>query len=396
MTGVGRASVRHRGRRRMVLAGWLLGALAVVVRAVMVQLLQGAYWQTAALDQHEQTLEVPATRGSILDRNGNPLAGSNETFRVAVAPRELVPESRDRVVGILSSELGLPRATLASLSDPERKWVELRGWHPPRVRDPLDSIQGVYLTREWRRFYPHRELALGVLGSILDEEGRGGIEGGFNDHLRGTPGREIQARDNVGDPIPGQSVLVKPPVAGGDVVLTLDRDYQEIGHEALAAAMEETGAQGGDLIVSDPATGEILALVSLRADGAVSLSSVNAPYEPGSTLKPFTVAGILQNGVGSLSDTVDGESGRWTVEGRTITDVHKMELMTLAEALKESSNVGVAKAAQGLSPAQQYETLRDFGFGAPTGIQIPGEASGTLRRPSEWSRQSPASLAIGY
>lgn len=396
MTTVRSRPRRFTGRRRILLSFWLLAGLVVVSRAAVVQVAQGPQWQEAAMGQHRETLEVPAPRGTILDRNGNPLAASNVTYRVEVAPRELLPETREQVLEHLAQELKLDRSTLAGLRDRERSWVVVPGRFPPRVRESLAGIQGVYLTRELERFYPHQTLARGVLGTVLDGAGRGGIEGAFHEHLAGIPGREVQARDSEGNPIPGQSYLVAPPEDGGQVVLALDRDLQEIGHEALAEAIKETGARGGDLIVSDPRTGEILTLVSIRDGNATGLSAINAPYEPGSTLKPFTVAGILDRGVATLADSVDGEDGRWRIEGRTLTDTHPHDHMTLADALRVSSNIGVAKAAQGLSPAQQFQNLRDFGFGSLTGIEIPGEAPGTLRRPEKWSRQSQASLAIGY
>jgi len=388
--------VRYRGRRRLLLLGWLLGCLIILARAGMVQILQGPQWQAAAQDQHREKLDVPAARGAILDRNENPLAASHETFRVGVAPRELLTDSLEVVVARLTAELELKKSTIRALRDSTRRWVVVPGRFPAQVRESLRGIQGVYLERELERFYPHPTLARGVLGVILDGEGRGGVEEGFDGHLRGASGGEIQARDNEGNPIPGQSFLTRAPVSGGDVVLTLDRDLQEISHEALSSAIEETGAAGGDLVITDPKTGEILSLVSLREGRFGALSAINAPYEPGSTLKPFTVAGILLHEVGALSDSVDGEEGQWRVEGRTLTDTHPHEEMTLADALRVSSNIGVAKAAQALSLSQQYELLRDFGFGAPTGLEIPGESSGILRRPEDWSRQSPASLAIGY
>jgi cell division protein FtsI (penicillin-binding protein 3) len=383
-------------RRRLLLAVWLLGAVAILIRAANVQIAQGTHWRQVALAQHEEAMEVSAPRGRILDRNGNPLASSLEAFRVGVAPRELHPDRRDEVVALLASELNLSRKTIRALSDPDKSWVQIPDLYPPRIRDPLADLRGVYLTREWKRSYPYDDLARGVLGAMLDGAGRGGIEGGFDGHLRGESGHEVHARDSRGHPIPGQSILVAPPIPGGDVVLTLDRDLQEIAHEALAASIRETGARGGDLIISDPKTGEILSLVSIQPNNTAALSAINAPYEPGSTLKPFTVSGILLHSVASLSDSVDGEEGRWQVGGRTLTDVHPHGKMTLAEALKVSSNVGVAKMAQGLSPSQQYEALRDFGFGSRSGIEIPGEASGALPHPSDWTRPSPSALAIGY
>lgn len=387
---------RFKGRRRILLTAWLLAMLGLVARAGVVQVAQGPLWQEVALSQHRQTLEVPGPRGTILDRNGNPLAASNVTFRVGVAPRELLPETRDQVLERLRGELKLDRKTLAALRNESRPWVVIPGRFPPQISEDLRGIRGVYLERELERFYPHRTLARGVLGTVLDGEGRGGIEGAYDQHLAGVSGREVQARDNEGNPIPGQSYLMSVPRAGGLVVLTLDRDLQEIAQEALASAIKDTRAKGGDLIVSDPRTGEILTLVSIKDGNATGLSAINAPYEPGSTLKPFTVAGILDHGVATLTDSVDGEEGRWRIEGRTLTDIHPHQDMTLADALRVSSNIGVAKAAQGLTPAQQFQNLRNFGFGSPAGLKIAGEAPGTLRRPDEWSRQSPVSLAIGY
>ncbi|MFH1762780.1 MAG: penicillin-binding transpeptidase domain-containing protein [Gemmatimonadota bacterium] len=387
---------RYRWRRRLLLAGWLVGGLVIVARSASVQILQGSYWTERALAQHQQALEVPGRRGAILDRNENPLATSNETFQVSVAPRELRPETRDANVAVLASELGLSRKTIRSISDPEKSWVEIQEGFPPRIREALEPIQGVYLKRGWTRHLQYGELARDVLGTLQDGSGSGGIEGGFDEHLRGTAGEEIQARDSGRNPIPGQSILVKPPVPGGDVILTLDRDIQEIGHEALAAAIRETGAKGGNLIVTDPGTGEILSLVSIQDGKPGNLSAINSPYEPGSTLKPFTVAAILGHSVASLADSVDGGGGRWMAGGKMLTDVHPYGKMTLGDALRVSSNVGVAKVAEGLSRAQQYEMLRDFGFGTRTGIELQPEASGKLPRPSDWSRTSPSRLAIGY
>jgi cell division protein FtsI (penicillin-binding protein 3) len=376
--------------------GWLAASLGVFLKAGKIQVLERDHWRAAAEGQQEELVKIPAPRGAILDRNGDPIAASHETFRVSVAPGELPEALRAETVARLAAELDLPRTTRRRVADPGNKWVVVPGRYPPLTQEALRSIPGVYFEKELKRYYPRGTLAQGVLGTVHDGTGKGGIEGRFEDHLRGTPGEEVQARDNEGRPIPGQAYPLAAPRPGGQVTLTLHRDIQEIGHAALTRAIEETGARGGDLLISDPKTGEILALVSIQDGNAAALSAINTPYEPGSTLKPFTVAGILMNGVGALGDSIDTEGGVWRVEGRTIRDVHVGGKVTLADALRFSSNVGVAKAAQALDHAQQYEILRDFGFGSLSGIGLAGEVEGILRRPPNWSRQSPASLAIGY
>lgn len=381
-------------RRRSVLAAWLLATGALAARAVQIQVVQASEWAAIAEAQHRMDLDVAAPRGAVLDRDGMPLAVSRERFRVAFAPREV--SDLDAVRKVLAEELGLPARQARTLTDPARPWSIVPGLHAPGVRDHFRGIRGVRFERELQRHHPHGALARGVLGLVREDRGAGGIEMAFEDVLRGTPGREVVARDHLGQPIPGERLLVQSPASGDDVVLTLDMDLQEIAQEALEEAIERTGARGGDVLVTDPATGEILALVSLRGGEPAGLSAIHTPYEPGSTLKPFTVAGLLSEGLATLEDTVDVGNGTWRVEGRTLHDVHSSGLMSIGDALRVSSNVGIAKAASRFSRGQQYETLRDFGFGVPTGIELPGEAPGVLRHPTDWSDQSPASLAIGY
>jgi cell division protein FtsI (penicillin-binding protein 3) len=381
-------------RRRLVLAGLLFGAAAVLLRAGQVQIVQAAEWRDLAEAQHRTDVAIEATRGSILDRDGTPLAVSRERIRVSVAPREI--RDLDAVRELLREELGLTRSQVVQLTSRERVWGVAPHTYAPDVRERLRSVPGVHLERVLQRFHPHGDLARSVLGVVQEGSGRGGIEQAFDSLLGGTPGREVVARDNVGREIPGERVTMIAPRAGGEVVLTLDMDLQEIAQQALEEAIEETDAHGGDVVVTDPRTGEVLALVSIRGGRTTALSAVNTPYEPGSTLKPFTVAGLLQRHLASMEDTVDVGDGSWNVEGRTLHDTHTRGRLSIGEALRESSNVGIAKAALALTPGAQYENLRDFGFGSPTGIGLPGEVPGTLRRPDRWTAQSPVSLAIGY
>ncbi len=381
-------------RRRLILAGWLLALLGVAARSGQVQGVQSLTWRATAEAQQTKDMEIAAARGAILDRDGAPLAVSQERYKIGVAPQELQDPAEARA--LLQAAVGLSARRARQVVSPDRRWSVIPGTYSPAVREQLNGVRGIHPERRLERSHPHGGLARGILGSVIDGEGQGGIEQQLDAWLRGTAGREVVARDSRGRPIPGETFQVAAPHPGGEVVLTLDVDLQEIARQALHEAVTSTEARGGDVLVTDPHTGEIMAMVSLRDGRTTGLGAINTPYEPGSTLKPFTVAGLLQLGVGSLDDSVDVEDGTWGVAGRTLHDVHAEGVMTVSDALRKSSNVGIAKAAQSFRPGEQYENLRDFGFGTLTGIELPGEARGRLPRPLDWSAQSPASLAIGY
>jgi cell division protein FtsI (penicillin-binding protein 3) len=379
-------------RRRAVLAGWLACSGVIAMRAGQIQILQASEWERIAHEQQVGDQVLPAARGPIYDRNGQPLSVTRERVRVNIAPREVgEPET---LRALLVETLGVSTAQ-AGRYVTSGKWSVV-GLYPPAVRDRLESIRGVHLDRVFERFYPHRQLARGVLGTVIDEDGRGGIEQLYDHVLSGTPGSQVVARDNLGRPIPGEEITVERPRTGGEVVLTVDTNLQEIAQTALLEAIEKHDAVGGDVLITDPFTGEILALFSTRDGHNGALSALNAPFEPGSTLKPFTVAGLLQYDLADMNDLVDVGNGRWEVEGRVLTDTHTQGVLSVREALQESSNIGIAMVAQAMEPGLQYENLRDFGFGTRTGIDLPGEVPGTLRRPDRWTGQSRASLAIGY
>ena len=381
-------------RRRLTLTCWLVVAAVMVARSAEVQVVERAQWMAEALAQHEKSRVVPAARGRILDRNGGELAVSRWRAVVGVSPREV--RNRDDVAAALVEHLGVTAGTARDMSAGTDAWKVVPGRYLMTEAEGLRGLRGVYVEDELRRVYPREGLARGLLGVVREGVGRGGIEQSMDSVLAGRPGREIVVRDNRGREVPGQVVVVKPPVAGRDVMLTIDQDLQAIAEEKLAAAIDAAGAEGGDLVITDPRTGEILALTSVVNGSNAALSAVNTTYEPGSTMKPFTTAALLYHRVAGLSDSVDTGDGSWSVHGRTITDIGDGGWMTLHDVIKRSSNVGIAKFATLLSRGQQYTTLRDFGFGTLTGVPLPGEASGVLRRPEEWSLLSNHSLAYGY
>lgn len=386
----------HARRRRFLLVGLMAGVLLLLGRGVQVQVLQAAEWDSRAAQQQREALTLPAERGTLYDRNGVPLAATREVLRVSVAPREV--RDADALVALLRETLAVDARTARRAVSPERRWVVLPGRHELTVRSALRGVDGVYLERVLERFYPHGELARPLLGSVgSDGSPLGGLEAELDSILRGEDGSAVVRRDARGDPIPGALVPVAEPKSGLSVRLTLDLGLQEIAEQALREAVAEHDAEGGDLIFADPRTGEILAAASHRAEGPRNhWPGVTDAYEPGSTMKPFILGGLLDRGLATLEDSVDTGNGQLRQGSRTISDVERHEWLTAAGVLRHSSNVGIVKLAGRLSPVQQYETLRDFGFGTPTGLTYPSESSGRLLRPARWSGYSQASLAMGY
>jgi cell division protein FtsI (penicillin-binding protein 3) len=385
-------------RRRILLVGILVGASVVVGRAAQLQVVEGGRWRERAEDQHADRLVLPAPRGTIYDRNGVPLAASEESYRVALAPRELA--DRGGVASLLEQVLGLSAAEARRALDPGRRWVVLPGLHDAMARGRLAGEKGVYFEAVMRRSYPHGELARALLGAVsADGVAAGGVESELDSLLAGQPGVAIVRRDARGVSIPGALLDAVQPVPGADVYLTIDAGLEEIAEQAVRAAVDSTRAAGGEMILADPRTGEVLAAVTVRPDapqGGAQWRAATDTYEPGSTFKPFFVATLLAEGRATLDDSVFAENGRAVIDGRTVQDVEKLGWITLRDGLRESSNICMVKFSSRVAPGDQFRYLRAFGFGSPTGVRYPSESSGVLRRPTAWSRYSQGSLAIGY
>ncbi len=385
----------HVRRRRLMLAVLLLGGVGLLGRGFQLQVLQAAEWEGLAERQQREQVPLPAARGGIYDRNGVPLATTREMIRVATAPREI----RDRagVRAALAEALELSPSWLDRAVDTDRRWVVLPGRYEPTVRGSLGGQTGVYLERSLERYRPHGEIAAELVGTTSgDGRALGGVELEMDSLLVGREGYAVVRRDGAGEPIPGALIPVREPRPGHDVYLTLDLGLQEIAEGALRDAIAENDAEGGDLIFADPRTGDILASASVRADGTRHWRSVTDPYEPGSTIKPFNMAALLERGLVSLGDSVYTERGYYRHGRREIRDVHGYEWLTAGEVLRYSSNIGMVKLTDTLAAPDLYATLRSFGFGSPTGVRYPSESGGRLKRPEGWSGYTRASLAMGY
>lgn len=380
-------------RLRVVEVAFGLGVAAVVARAAQVQLIEGARYRATAEAQRTEQVVLPARRGALYDRNGVPLALTREMYHVGVAPGELRDPRRD--VPNIAAALGRSvRRVERALRGP---YAYFRGPYSASQIEPLRRVRGVHLTHEAERFYPSADFARSVIGRPGDE-GRpaSGLERALDSLLVGEPGSAVVLRDGHGRRFESPSRLGAFPVPGDDVYLTIDAELQDIVERALADGIERYDAEGGDVVVLEPRTGAVLALASRRADGSTPPTAFTTVFEPGSTAKIFTAAVLLQEHLVTERDSVSGEHGVWVGRYRRIRDDHPEDWLTLRRAIYVSSNIAIAKFAQRLTPAQQYGMLRDFGLGAPTGIEFPAESRGTLARPDQWTAVSAGSLAMGY
>jgi cell division protein FtsI (penicillin-binding protein 3) len=391
-------------RIAVVQLGFVIAVLAILARAAQLQLFQGERWAEQAARQRTERAVLPAKRGGLYDRNGVPLALSQEFYHVGVAPNELAdPRAAGRQ---LIRSLGLVPAAVWQDLRAGKRWIYYHGPYTATQVQPLRPLDGIHLSRDFQRFYPSRSLARPIIGGLSPDRpgGAAGLELSLDSLLTGQPGEAVLLKDRAGRRYDSPARLVREPVAGDDVILTLDAELQEIAERGLEGAIDEMRADGGDVVFLDSRNGELLALASRQAAGSARASVFTDPFEPGSTAKLFTAAALLTLGRVTEEDAVFAEGGTWrmpiTSSGRTrvITDAHRSTgNLTLAKAIQVSSNIGMAKFSSRLSPEEQYEMLRDFGFGAPTGTEFPSESRGRLERPDRWEPMyTRASVAMGY
>lgn len=388
--------------------GFSLAILAILARAAQLQLFQGDRWAEQATRQRTERVMLPARRGGLYDRDGVPLAVSQEFYHIGVAPNEL---SDARVASrMLSRHLGVSWSALERDLRAGKRWIYYHGPFTATQVQPLRRLAGVHLSRDFQRFYPSRSLARPIIGGISPDRpaGAAGLELALDSLLTGEPGEAVLLKDRAGRRYDSPSRLIRDPVPGNNVVLTIDAELQEIAEHGLDEALTAMKADGGDVVFLDPNNGELLALASRQASragsGSTRASTFTDPFEPGSTAKLFTAAALLVHRRVDRSDAVFAEGGTWrmpiTSSGRVrvITDAHKSTgNLTLARSIQVSSNIGMAKFSSRLSPEEQFEMLRDFGFGTPTGAEFPSESRGRLARPDKWQPMyTRASMAMGY
>jgi cell division protein FtsI/penicillin-binding protein 2 len=381
--------------------------LAVVGRLIYIQALQREKYQKMAKVQHLSEIPLLAQRGLIYDRSENILALNEASVSVGLDLR--LVKNRAEYAEKLAPLLGESAADLRQLMKRGHNFIWLRRRVDPDLAKKIKGLKlpGIRLEKDARRRYPHDENAAHVLGyTDLDNRGIAGIELACDSLLRGANGRKIIQRDAVGNALPEVSIPEVPPVHGKSLILTIDYILQTIAGEELRAAMDSFAASAGIAIITNPNTGEILAMAcepsfdpnrpSAYAMGTRRNRAITDLFEPGSTFKFVTFSGILQEKKRRPDDIVFCENGVYSIAGQTVRDHEKYGNLPVREVLAYSSNIGTAKLARGLGSDKLFHYARNFGFGMATGLELDGEVSGVLKKPVEWSGFTLPAMAMGY
>lgn len=396
------------GWRATALFAILLAGLAGLLgRGVYLQGIHNDFLQEKGNARYSRVIEVSAHRGLISDRNGEPLAVSTPVESVWASPPDV--EADRRQVKKLAQILGMDIDEVKNrLFDTSRDFVYLKRLLPPDQVEKVVSLKlpGVLLQREYRRYYPAGEEAAQTLGFTgQDDNGQEGMELALQEQLAGKPGSQRVIKDNHGYIVEDAGSLhaSKP---GSDIVLSLDSNLQHIAYRELESAVKQHRAKSGAVVVLDARTGEVLALANYPGYNPNNRSNISSKmmrnraiadlFEPGSTMKPFTVATAIETGKVRPNTLINTEHGVFTVNNRKIHDAHPEPMLTVGQVIQKSSNVGAAKIALLLKSETLWQSLSDSGFGAQTGSNFPGEASGKLRDPKTWRPIEQATMAYGH
>jgi cell division protein FtsI (penicillin-binding protein 3) len=388
-----------------------------MVRLVWLQVFDHATLAAIARSQQQREVEIPALRGSLLDRTGQPLAKTLDADSVAVNPQK-IRDTRE-AAWILARALRLDEARLTKQIDAFRAggkrflWVARKLAPEEAARVRALNLDYVEFRTEMRRYYPHGTLAAHVLGSVgfsADSEfehGNAGVELSYEQDLAGRPGRALQYTDSRQDPY--ESIVTRDPSPGADLTLTIDPNVQYAAERHLEEAVRSSGARAGSVVALDPQTGDILALANYpsydpnvppgrggEAPGARNNLAISTPFEPGSVFKVITLAAALENTSLTPQSMIDCGNGSINLFGRVIHDHDPYKFLSVADVLAKSSNIGAIQIALATGGEKLYEYQKRFGFGRKTGVELPGESAGVLWPPERWTRSSIGSLAMGH
>ena len=409
-TGRKRAKLRPQAlsRYRWVLLLFSVSVAILVGRALYLHLMHRDFLQAQGEARLLRTLPLPAHRGRLLDRRGEPLAVSTPVSSVWVTPAQFI-SARARW-GELTALLEIPPAHLETLLQQrmEREFVYLKRHLPPPKAEQVRALHlpGVHLQREYRRYYPAGKITAHAVGfTNIDDIGQEALELAFNPVLQGVPGSRRVLQDQYGKVLADLEVL-QLPRQGRDIRLSVERRISYLAYRELSAAVARHRARAGSLLAADTRSGEILALVNQPAYNPNNRETLRGShyrnravtdvFEPGSTMKPFTIAAALESGKYRPDSSIDTSPGVVRVNRYAIRDPRNYGHLSLREVLVESSNVGAARIALSLEKEQLWQTLNAVGFGNPSGSAFPGEAAGSLPHYLDWQPSRHASVAFGY
>lgn len=394
-------------RARVLLIGLLVWFIGLMGRAVYLQGLNNDFLRQKGESRYSRVIDLPATRGMIVDRNNEPLAISTPVESVAASPGDvtLTNDQAARLARLLETDVSELRHKLA---EDKREFVYLKRQLAPELaaRVVEMNIPGIFLQREYRRYYPSGEVMAHLLGfTDVDDKGQEALELAFNDTLTGKAGSRRVIKDRLGHIVEDVD-SIRTPQNGARLQLSIDAKIQYLAFRELKKAVIDHRAKAGGIVVLDAHTGEVLAMANMpsynpnnrgRYDARRTRNrAVTDLFEPGSTLKPFTAAAALEAGTVKPGTVIQTAPGRLTIGNRTIHDAHAEGALTVEQVIQKSSNVGAAKIALGLAPEQMWTLFNKVGFGAVPKSGFPGEVAGRLRAYAGWKPIEQATMSYGH
>ncbi len=396
---------------KRIYALWLVFFLLLGLelgRTVYIQILRHGFFLDQARRQHNVSIVLPAKRGVITDRNKRALAFDIVSFSLYAQPRSMSEAQKEEVAERLSEILGLSRDRILSRLYRDKAFVWIRRKLDLETKKRIDSLKlpGLGWIREFTRFYPDKSLASHVVGFVnVDRKGMAGVELYYDDFLRGEDGKMYLVRDGRTVTLPLEAEGYVSPRSGVNLELTIDKVIQSITESALDWMVEKFKPSSAWAVVMDPFTGQVLAMAVrptfdpnrfYEADPETMRNrAITDMYEPGSVFKIITASSALEEGVVSEEEKIFCENGAYKVFSHTLHDYHPYGELTFKQVIEKSSNIGTVKIAQRLGKERLYDYILKFGFGRKTGIDLPGETPGSLKRPSLWSKISISAVPIG-
>lgn len=395
-------------RRRMVLLIFVMAMGSLLWRAFDLQILRQDFLRDHGDARSLRVVDIPSHRGMITDRNGEPLAISTPVSSIWTTPHELLAESTS--IKKLADAIDMEESELQSMLKERisRKFVYLKRHVSPETENKIMALElpGVYRQREYRRYYPAGEVTAHIIGfTNVDDEGQEGLELAYNDWLKGKNGKKRVLKDRLGRIIENIE-SIEPPSKGKELQLSIDKRIQYLAYRELKASVNYHKAKSATLVMLDAKTGEVVSMVSQPSYNPNNRSGLKSShfrnrtvtdvFEPGSTMKPFTVSAALASGLYQAGSMIDTTPGFYKVGAHTIRDIKNYGPIDIATVIKKSSNVGASKIALSLEPSYIWKMLSRLGFGQPTGSGFPGESGGRLDGYNNWSEVELATLSFGY